>query len=121
MAILAIIAGVEDINQLAEYQFRAKSSELAGLSAAQLCKGDCKVCAGGRHGRRAAHRVGKRHYAARKVQSWARGVAAAGQVRRILKSKFGIDALECECEAGCSMLAGETLPRLAELARKAGE
>ena len=53
MAILAIIAGVEDINQLAEYQFRAKSSELAGLSAAQLCKGDCKVCAGGRHGRRA--------------------------------------------------------------------
>jgi len=43
VAILAIIAGVEDINLLASQQFKAKSKELVGLSATQLCSGDCKV------------------------------------------------------------------------------
>lgn len=43
VAILAIIAGVEDINLLATEQFKAKSRELVGLSATQLCSGDCKV------------------------------------------------------------------------------
>jgi manganese-dependent inorganic pyrophosphatase len=43
VAILAIIAGVDDINTLASQQFKAKSRELAGMSATQLCSGDCKV------------------------------------------------------------------------------
>jgi inorganic pyrophosphatase/exopolyphosphatase len=43
VAILAIIAGVEDINLLASAQFKAKSKDLFGLSATQLCSGDCKV------------------------------------------------------------------------------
>mmetsp|Transcript_32084 Transcript_32084/g.37717 ORF Transcript_32084/g.37717 Transcript_32084/m.37717 type:complete len:464 (-) Transcript_32084:213-1604(-) len=43
VAILAIIAGVEDINLLASHQFKAKSRELAGMSPTQLCSGDCKV------------------------------------------------------------------------------
>jgi inorganic pyrophosphatase/exopolyphosphatase len=43
VSILAIIAGVDDINALASQQFKAKSKELAGLSAAQLCSGDQKV------------------------------------------------------------------------------
>jgi inorganic pyrophosphatase/exopolyphosphatase len=43
VAILAIIAGVEDINELATEQFKAKSKELIGLSATQLVSGDCKV------------------------------------------------------------------------------
>ena len=34
---------VEDINLLASEQFKAKSKELVGLSATQLCSGDCKV------------------------------------------------------------------------------
>jgi manganese-dependent inorganic pyrophosphatase len=43
VVILAVIAGVEDINLLASQQFKAKSKELALLNAAQLCSGDCKV------------------------------------------------------------------------------
>jgi manganese-dependent inorganic pyrophosphatase len=43
VAILAVIAGVQDINLLASQQFKAKSKELALMSAAQLCCGDCKV------------------------------------------------------------------------------
>ena len=43
VAILAIIAGVDDIGLLASQQFKAKSKELVGLSATQLCSGDCKV------------------------------------------------------------------------------
>mmetsp|Transcript_71838 Transcript_71838/g.135536 ORF Transcript_71838/g.135536 Transcript_71838/m.135536 type:complete len:445 (-) Transcript_71838:261-1595(-) len=43
VAILAIIAGVENINLMATEQFKAKSKELVGLSATQLCSGDCKV------------------------------------------------------------------------------
>ena len=43
VAILAIVAGVDDINLLASEQFKAKSKELFGLSATQLCSGDCKV------------------------------------------------------------------------------
>ena len=43
VAILAIIAGVDDVNLLSSQQFKAKSRELAGLSATQLCSGDCKV------------------------------------------------------------------------------
>ncbi len=35
VSILAIIAGVEDINLLASQQFKAKSKELQGLSASQ--------------------------------------------------------------------------------------
>ena len=42
-AILAIIAGVEDINLLSSQQFKAKSKELAGLSSNQLVNGDQKV------------------------------------------------------------------------------
>jgi manganese-dependent inorganic pyrophosphatase len=43
VSILAIIAGVTDINELASQQFKAKSKELAGLGAAQLVMGDQKV------------------------------------------------------------------------------
>ena len=43
VAVLAIIAGVDDINLLASKQFKAKSKDLFGLSATQLCSGDCKV------------------------------------------------------------------------------
>mmetsp|Transcript_83334 Transcript_83334/g.166803 ORF Transcript_83334/g.166803 Transcript_83334/m.166803 type:complete len:428 (+) Transcript_83334:60-1343(+) len=43
VAILAIIAGVGDINVLASQQFKAKSSSFATMTASQLCGGDCKV------------------------------------------------------------------------------
>lgn len=43
VAILSEIAGVEDIQKLASDQFKAKSSELGGLTAHQLCNGDQKV------------------------------------------------------------------------------
>jgi manganese-dependent inorganic pyrophosphatase len=43
VSILAIIAGVEDINLLSSQQFKAKSKELAGLSSNQLVNGDQKV------------------------------------------------------------------------------
>ena len=43
VAILAILAGVEDINFLSSQQFKAKSKELAGLSPNQLVNGDQKV------------------------------------------------------------------------------
>lgn len=43
VAILAIIAGVDNINLLASQQFKAKSKELAMMSATQLCSGDRKV------------------------------------------------------------------------------
>jgi len=43
VTILAEIAGVEDIQQLASNQFRAKSQELAGLTAELLVNGDQKA------------------------------------------------------------------------------
>jgi manganese-dependent inorganic pyrophosphatase len=43
VSILAILAGVEDINLLSSQQFKAKSRELAGLSPTQLVCGDQKV------------------------------------------------------------------------------
>lgn len=43
VAILSEIAGVDDLQQLATDQFRAKSLELAGLSAEALVNGDQKV------------------------------------------------------------------------------
>lgn len=43
VAILVELAGVDDIQFLATQQFKAKSSELAGLSAHALCNGDQKV------------------------------------------------------------------------------
>ena len=43
VAILADIAGVVDVQLLASQQFKAKSSELGGLSAQQLINGDQKV------------------------------------------------------------------------------
>ena len=43
VAVLVQIAEVEDIQLLASQQFKAKSRELAGLSAQALCNGDQKV------------------------------------------------------------------------------
>jgi manganese-dependent inorganic pyrophosphatase len=43
VAILTELAEVEDVQLLASQQFKAKSSELAGLSANALCNGDQKV------------------------------------------------------------------------------
>jgi manganese-dependent inorganic pyrophosphatase len=43
VSILAVIAGVDDINLLSSQQFKAKSKELAGLSSNQLVNGDQKV------------------------------------------------------------------------------
>eukprot|EP01039_Chlorochromonas_danica_P004559 gene4559-4997_t len=43
VAVLEQLAGVEDIQYLASQQFKAKSSELAGLNANQLINGDQKV------------------------------------------------------------------------------
>jgi len=43
VAILCEITGVEDINLLAQMQFKAKSKELGTLTATQLCNGDMKV------------------------------------------------------------------------------
>jgi len=43
VAILTKIAGIDDINFLASQQFKAKSRELAGMSAHQLVCGDQKV------------------------------------------------------------------------------
>ena len=43
VAILVQLAEVEDVQFLASQQFKAKSSELAGLSANSLCNGDQKV------------------------------------------------------------------------------
>jgi inorganic pyrophosphatase/exopolyphosphatase len=42
VTVLVEIAGVEDIQFLATQQFKAKSSELAGLSSMALVNGDCK-------------------------------------------------------------------------------
>lgn len=43
LAVLVELAGVEDVQFLCTQQFKAKSSELAGLSAHALCNGDQKV------------------------------------------------------------------------------
>lgn len=43
VAILVEIAGVDDIQLLASQQFKAKSRELAGMTAGQLCNGDQKA------------------------------------------------------------------------------
>lgn len=43
VAVLAELTGVSDIQDLASQQFKAKSHELAGLSAHDLCNGDQKV------------------------------------------------------------------------------
>lgn len=43
VAVLVELAGVEDVQVLASNQFKAKSSELAGLSCSSLCNGDQKV------------------------------------------------------------------------------
>lgn len=43
VAILVQLAGVEDVQMLASQQFKAKSHELAGLSASMLINGDQKV------------------------------------------------------------------------------
>jgi|EP01047_Picozoa_sp_COSAG01_P072810 inorganic pyrophosphatase/exopolyphosphatase len=43
VSILAILAGVEDINLLSSQQFKAKSRELAGLSGTQLVCGNQKT------------------------------------------------------------------------------
>jgi len=43
VAVLIEIAGVQDVNSLVSQQFKAKSSELAGLSPNALCNGDQKV------------------------------------------------------------------------------
>jgi manganese-dependent inorganic pyrophosphatase len=43
VAVLAQLAGVDDIQYLASQQFKAKSSELAGLTADQLINGDQKI------------------------------------------------------------------------------
>jgi alkylhydroperoxidase/carboxymuconolactone decarboxylase family protein YurZ len=40
-------------------------------------------------------------------------------VRRILKQKFNVDALEIEIEAECQQLAGQSVLELARLASKA--
>ncbi|MGQ0511432.1 MAG: hypothetical protein ACT4P9_12545 [Betaproteobacteria bacterium] len=41
------------------------------------------------------------------------------QVRRILAQKFGVEVLEIEVEAACQQLAGESVLKLARLARDA--
>ncbi len=43
VAVLIEIADVADVQTLASHQFKAKSSELAGLSCSALCNGDQKV------------------------------------------------------------------------------
>lgn len=43
VAVLVELAGVDDVQFLATQQFKAKSSELAGLTANALCNGDQKV------------------------------------------------------------------------------
>ena len=43
VALLARLTGVDDVQALASEQFKAKSKQLASLSANQLANGDCKT------------------------------------------------------------------------------
>jgi hypothetical protein len=55
------------------------------------------------------------------IYSASRNSNSPAAVRRILSSRFSIEILEIEAEAVCSRMAGESVLKLAELARLRGD